>query len=149
MALPGKKHVTHCAIAYALDIFGDRWSLLIVRDLLLRGNRTYGEFLESGEGIATNVLADRLKGLEASRIIVKAPDPDNGRRNLYKLTGKGLDLAPLVLEIIRWSARHDPASSASKDTLARIESDRDGMISELRDGQLPDNPATNMSRDLT
>jgi len=128
----GKKHCTKCAIAYALDIFGDRWSLLVIRDLLLRGHKTYGEFLEAGEGIATNVLADRLKTLEAAGIIVKSRDPGNRRKNIYALTEKGMDLAPVILEIVRWSGHYDQQTNASVEMLARIDSDREGLLADLR-----------------
>ena len=127
-----KKHDTGCPVAFALDIFGDRWSLLIVRDLLLRGNESYGEFLESGEGIATNVLADRLKILAAAGIIIKSSDPNNRRRNIYKLTQKGLELAPALIEIIRWSGKYDSSAIARKGTLNRIETDLDGLMGEIR-----------------
>ncbi|NQU58257.1 MAG: helix-turn-helix transcriptional regulator [Rhodospirillales bacterium] len=135
MSQLGKKHGTNCLVAFALDTFGDRWSLLVIRDLLLRGNETYGEFLESGEGIATNVLADRLKALEAAGIIDKSPDPDNRRRNIYQLTEKGLDLAPMMMEIIRWSGKYDNRPSAKKEILDRIENDRDGFLADLRSRQ--------------
>jgi len=134
MTSTGKKHISRCAIAFALDAFGDRWSLLVIRDLLLRGNKTYGEFLDSGEGIATNVLADRLKNLETAGIIKKSKDSNNRRKNIYELTEKGLDLTPVILEIIRWSAHYDPQTSAARETLQRIENDRDGLIEDLRSG---------------
>ena len=112
MSQSAKNHATGCPVAFALDTFGDRWSLLVIRDLMLRGNETYGEFLDSGEGIATNVLADRLKGLEAVGIVVKSPDPENRRRNIYRLTQKGLDLAPLIMELYRRS-RISPGPSTA------------------------------------
>lgn len=119
-------------MAFALDTFGDRWSLLVIRDLMLRGNETYGEFLESGEGIATNVLAVRLKTLEVAGIISKSPDPDNRRRNIYQLTQKGLDLAPVIMEMIRWGGKHDNSPGARKGNLSRIEKDSDGFLADLR-----------------
>ncbi len=132
MTQSGKKHGSSCPVAYALDTLGDRWSLLVIRDLMLRGNETYGEFLESGEGIATNVLADRLKGLEAAGIIAKSPDPENRRRNIYKLTEKGLDLAPMMMEVIRWAGKYDNSPGARKETLTRIEEDSDEFLASLR-----------------
>ncbi len=104
----GKKRDTGCPIAYGLDTFGDRWSLIVLRDIMMLGKQTYGEFLASDEGIATNVLADRLKQLEAEGIIEKTRDPDNRRRFLYTPTDKGLDLAPVILEMVRWAGDHDP-----------------------------------------
>jgi DNA-binding HxlR family transcriptional regulator len=127
-----KDRRTGCPVAFALDTFGDRWSLLIVRDILLKGSETYGEFMQSGEGIATNVLADRLKELEAAGIIGKSPGPDNNRRYLYTLTEKGCDLAPVIVEMIRWSAKYDPKTTARKEVLKWIEDDSDGFIAGLR-----------------
>lgn len=132
MSQSAKNHGTGCPVAFALDIFGDRWSLLVIRDLMLRGNETYGEFLDSGEGIATNVLADRLKGLEAEGIIVKSPDPDNRRRNIYRLTQKGLDLAPVIMEMIRWGGKHDNSPGARKENAARIDKNSAGFLHDLR-----------------
>ncbi len=132
--MPGrrKKRDTGCPFAYALDVFGDRWSLLIIRDMLLQGFRTYGQFLSSGEGIATNILADRLAHLEANGLIRKQRDPENGRRYLYHLTEKGADLAPLMLEIARWGAKYDPASTAHESVMARIDEDRAAYAAELK-----------------
>lgn len=101
---------SHCAVNYGVEIFGDRWSLLIVRDIVFAGKKTYGEFLKSEEGIATNVLASRLAFLEAQGILAKAPSPDDRRRDFYTLTEKGLDLIPIVLNIVLWSAKHDSKS---------------------------------------
>jgi DNA-binding HxlR family transcriptional regulator len=97
-------------VNYGVEIFGDRWSLLIIRDIVFVGKKTYGEFLKSEEGIATNVLASRLAFLEEQGILSKAPSPDDGRRDFYTLTEKGLDLIPIVLDIILWSAKYDSKS---------------------------------------
>lgn len=132
MLKPCKKRATGCPIAFALDTFGDRWSLLVVRDLMMRGRKTYGEFLDSGEKIATNILADRLKHLEAVGIVGKSQDPENRRRNIYSLTEKGVDLAPLILELVLWSAKYDPESTTPKDVVDRIRDDREGFVAEIR-----------------
>ena len=105
---------------------------MVIRDLMCKGRATYGEFLESGEGIATNVLANRLKDLESANIIQKSRDPENRRRYLYRLTEKGCDLIPIILEMIGWSAKHDPQTVMEKKTLKRIKNDRDGLIAEIR-----------------
>ncbi len=105
-----------------------------MRDLMFRAKQTYGEFLESGEGIATNVLADRLKCLETEGIIEKSRDPENKRRVLYRLSEKGLDLAPVLLEMIRWSARYDADTGTPKAFLRMLENDRDGLIEQVRAG---------------
>jgi len=138
MPKPNKRRDTGCPIAFALDTFGDRWTLIIIRDMLMKGYRTYSEFLESDEGIATNVLADRLQELEEHGIITKVRDPDNRRYVLYRLTEKGTELAPVMLEIVRWSARYDPNSFVKKKVLSRIEKDRDGFAEELRVRALSD-----------
>ncbi len=132
MPAPGKFRGTGCPIAFALDTFGDRWTLLIMRDMMMMGHRTYGEFLGAKEKIATNILADRLKFLENTGIIIKARDPENRRRNIYSPTKKGWDLIPIILELARWSAKHDPGTVVPKKILRRIENDRDGFIADIR-----------------
>jgi len=95
-----------CPINTALEAVGDAWSLLIVRDLMFKGRKTYREFLEAEEGIASNILADRLQRLEALEIISKTRDPADARRYVYRLTEIGIDLAPMLVEMILWAARH-------------------------------------------
>jgi DNA-binding HxlR family transcriptional regulator len=134
MLCDGKKRRSPCPVTFALDQVGDKWSLLVVRDLMFHGKKTYGEFLESGEGIATNVLADRLKCLETEGLVEKIRDPENKRRYLYSLTGKGLDLAPVLLEMVRWSAKYDADTGTPKEFLDMIENDREGLIEKVRMG---------------
>lgn len=112
-------------------MFGDRWSLLIVRDLMVRGYRAFKQFQDSGEGIATNILADRLQKLEAAGIITAESDLADARRVNYRLTRKGIDLAPVLLELLIWAARHEEtgASCALADNLAR---NRNQMLAEVR-----------------
>ena len=119
-----------CAVSFALNVFGDKWSLLIIRDLLFSEKRSYGEFLASAEGIATNILAARLKTLEERGIVTKTPDAANGRRSLYHLTAKGSDLLPIVLEIMRWSAKHEPGAAACGAVMAQFKKDREGFLKE-------------------
>ena len=123
-----------CPTAYALDLFGDRWTLLVVRDLMFNGRRRYGEFLEAGEGIATNILADRLGRLEACGVVESRRDPDNHRAKLYRLTRKGIDLVPLMVEMILWSARHDPDTGAGKAFVRRARRDREGLVRDIVNG---------------
>jgi DNA-binding HxlR family transcriptional regulator len=113
---------SHCAVNYGVEIFGDRWSLLIIRDIVFSGKKTYGEFLKSEEGIATNVLASRLAFLEEQKILSKVPSPEDKRKDNYALTEKGLDLIPIALQIILWSAKHDSKSNVrrSETFLARL-----------------------------
>jgi DNA-binding HxlR family transcriptional regulator len=111
-----------CPVGIALDIFGDAWSLLIVRDLLFKGRGTFDAFCKSGEGIATNILADRLARLESAGILVKRRDPADGRRFAYRLTQKGVDLAPMLIELILWSARYEK-TAAPDDLIAAMAAD--------------------------
>lgn len=96
-----------CPVSTALDILGDRWSLLIVRDLMFGGARTYKDLRSSAEGIATNILASRLQALREAGIVTSRRDPEDGRSILYALTPKGIDLAPVLLELNRWGTRHE------------------------------------------
>lgn len=122
-----KRERSHCPIAFALDSFGDPWTLLIVRDLALKRRRTYTEFLHGGEKISTNILADRLDRLLSAGIVERV-DGEGG----YRLRPKGIDLIPLLLEMIAWSAKHDPHTAAGPDFVARIHADRTRLESELR-----------------
>ena len=100
------KRRSDCPLNAALEVFGDRWSLLIVRDLLFKGRNAYKDFLAGGEGIATNVLADRLRRLTVEGVIERGRDTGDARRLVYRLTTKGLALAPVLVEMIVWGARH-------------------------------------------
>ncbi len=102
-----RKRRSGCPVSASLEVFGDRWSLLIVRDLMVRGYRTFREFQSSGEGIATNILSSRLRSLEAAGVVAREADAEDGRRAFYRLTDKGIDLAPTMLELLLWGARHE------------------------------------------
>jgi DNA-binding HxlR family transcriptional regulator len=127
-----KARRSDCPISSALDIFGDRWSLLVIRDLLFKGKVRYGEFLDSEEGVSTNVLADRLQTLEAHGLIEKRVDPSNRSALIYSLTPKGRDLAPMLVEMILWSAEHDPMTAAPEDFIAEAREDREALLDRLR-----------------
>jgi DNA-binding HxlR family transcriptional regulator len=88
-------------------MLGDRWSLLIIRDMMLRGAHTYKEFMDCYEGIATNILADRLQKLVANKIVLAKPDAKDGRKLTYRLTAKGIALAPVLTEMVLWAAAHE------------------------------------------
>jgi DNA-binding HxlR family transcriptional regulator len=118
---------SHCPVNFALESFGDPWSLLIVRDIVFWGKRTYGEFLESGEGISTNVLAARLARLEEKGILVRRPHESDRRREVYALTEKGLALIPVLLEMSGWGARFDPQTTAPQSFVAAVYADREKM----------------------
>lgn len=119
-----------CPISVALEFFGDRWSLLIVRDLMFKGLSTFNELATSGEGIASNVLSERLLRLEMAGILVKEPDPMDGRRSRYRLTHKGADLAPVLVEIVLWAARHEQ-TDAPASTVRAMRSHREQFIADV------------------
>jgi len=116
-------HRTHCPIAFALDIFGDKWTLLILRDIILFGKRFYKDFANSDEGISTNILADRLQKLEEQGILLKKRDQDDKKRFIYEPTKKGLDLVPVMLEMSIWSSDYDDDTAAPPKLMARIKKD--------------------------
>lgn len=127
---PIPKHRSGCPVSVALEVFGDRWSLILVRDLMVRGYRTFGEMLRAGEGIATNILADRLKRLEEADILYTEPS-DDGRSAYYRLTEKGISLAPVLLELLIWATHHEDTASAC-NVIAMMEQDRAGILAETR-----------------
>ena len=120
-----------CPISIALDLFGDAWSLLIVRDLMFKGLRTFSEFAGSDEKIATNTLSDRLARLEAAGILTKAADPTDARRVHYRLTEKGIDLAPALVEIVLWGARHEQ-TDAPPNMLRAMRLHREKFLTDVR-----------------
>lgn len=126
------KRRSDCPIGFALDIFGDKWTLLIVRDLLFFGKVSYGDFLNSEEGIATNILADRLETLERVGIVKKRDDTANKTKFIYSLTTKGIDLLPALIEIIIWSAKYDPKTGAPKEFVAQAKNNREKLIKQIR-----------------
>jgi DNA-binding HxlR family transcriptional regulator len=133
-SVPGKSQSDHrsgCPVSCSLEIFGDRWSLLIIRDLMVRGFHTFKQFQQSGEGIATNILADRLGKLQASGIVTAEPDPSDGRKLNYWLTQKGIDLAPVMLELLIWGAHHED-TGAPAAIVKEMASNREAVIAETR-----------------
>ncbi len=125
------KRRSGCPVSISLESFGDRWSLLIIRDLMVRGYRTFKEFEESGEGIATNILANRLRRLAAAGIIVAEAEETDGRRVNYRLAEKGIDLAPVLLELLIWGARHEQ-TGAPCALIADLERNREQVLAEVR-----------------
>jgi len=109
-----------------VEILGDRWSLLIIRDMMLRGFRTYKEFLDSYEGIATNILADRLRKLIAHGIITTQRNPSDGRKVIYSLTPKGIDLAPVLTEMVLWAAAHE--DTGNQALVRQIQQDKEKFL---------------------
>src|SRR5208282_3473955 len=103
----GPNRRSGCPLNASVEMLGDRWSLLIIRDMMLAGASTYKTFLECYEGIATNILADRLRKLVADGILTTEADSSDGRKLIYSLTAKGIDLAPVLTEMVLWAAAHE------------------------------------------
>jgi len=118
-------------VSIALEAFGDRWSLLIVRDLMVRGYQTFGQFERAGEGIATNVLSDRLRKLESAGIVHIERSENDHRRVNYRLTEKGIDLAPALLELLIWGARHEN-TGAPCAVIDKMAAQREEALREVR-----------------
>lgn len=126
---PGRR--SGCPISTALELFGDPWSLLVVRDLMFKGLRTFREFAAAGEGIATNILSDRLRRLEGAGIVAHDRDPADARRRIYRLTPKGADLAPILIDIVLWSAKHEK-TDAPAAVVRDMQAHRGRLIAEIR-----------------
>lgn len=122
---------SHCPVNYALEHFGDRWSLLIIRDLMFKGKRHYNEFFESEEKVSTSVLRDRLRSLEESGIITQGPDDVKKSRIKYSLTKKGIALLPLMVDMILWSATFDKETAAEGSFIMQAEKEREKLVSEI------------------
>lgn len=120
-----------CPVSVALERFGDRWSLLIIRDLMVRGYKTFGEFLGSGEGIASNILSDRLRKLTEYGIVTAEAEAKDARKVNYRLTEKGIDLAPVILELLLWAARHEE-TMAPCALIESMGSNREHVLEEVR-----------------
>jgi DNA-binding HxlR family transcriptional regulator len=124
------KKRSDCPISCSLDIFGDKWSLLIIRDIMLRGKMSYSEFLESEEKIASNILVNRLALLESEHILFKEVSPKNKSKHMYSLTQKGADLLPIVIEIMDWGAKYNE-NCPRKELGKKIKKNKAGVIKEL------------------
>ncbi len=120
-----------CPISTTLDMLGDKWTLLIIRDLMFKGKRTYGEFLQSEEKIATNILADRLLILEKNGIVEKRAFPENKVKNLYQLTPKGIDLMPILLEMIVWGDKYFETPERVHRLAGEIRKNRMCLVKEI------------------
>jgi DNA-binding HxlR family transcriptional regulator len=139
--VPPKKPIPNrrsgCPLNASVEMLGDRWSLLILRDMMLRGFRSYNQFLDSYEGIATNILADRLKRLIAYGIVAAQEDPSDGRRLIYVLTAKGLDLAPVLTEMVLWAGKHEKTKNQA--LVRQMRKDKQGFIAQVQKRYLQSN----------
>jgi DNA-binding HxlR family transcriptional regulator len=124
-----------CPLNASIEMLGDRWSLLIIRDMMLLGARTFKEFLNSQERPATNILADRLRRLESHGIITTQPDPTDGRKLIYLLTPKGLDLAPVLTEMVLWAGAHERTENQA--LIREMRKDKDAFIAAIRERCAP------------
>ena len=126
--MKNSKKRSDCPISSSLEIWGDKWSLLIVRDLMFAKQCTYGDFLKSDEKIATNILASRLQTLEENEIITKSDHPDSKAKVLYKLTKKGIDLMPLIIEINLWAEKYYDLPANRIAMLKEVKKDKETFI---------------------
>jgi DNA-binding HxlR family transcriptional regulator len=124
------KKRSDCPISCSLDVIGDKWSLLIIRDVMLRGKMSYSEFLHSEEGIATNILVSRLTILEEQEILVREVAPTNKSKYMYSLTQKGADLMPIIIELMDWGAKYNK-NCPRKELGQKIKKDKAAVVREL------------------
>ena len=125
------KKRSDCPISSSLDIWGDKWSLLIIRDLMYAKECTYGDFLKSAEGIATNILATRLQNLEEDKLIEKLAHPDSKAKVLYKLTPKGIDLLPILIEVHLWAEKYFSVPADKKAMMKEVKKDKAAFIKSV------------------
>jgi len=123
-------HRSYCPINLSLEIFGDKWTLLVLRDMMFGGKRHFREFLQSEEGIASNILADRLALLVEHGIVTRADDATHKQKAVYSLTEKGIELFPVIVMIGAWGSRHVPAAK-------KLERSARTMIRETQEGGPP------------
>lgn len=133
MSNTSRREKSNCPISYSLDLFGDRWTLLVLRDLILHGKTRFAEFQDSDEKIASNILSDRLRRLQDQGIVVHKKDRSDARQNIYAVTKKGLSLTCVLLEIAAWGASHDPQTGAPAEFAEHFYADRKGYYREHRE----------------
>jgi DNA-binding HxlR family transcriptional regulator len=124
------KKRSDCPISCSLDVIGDKWSLLIIRDVMLRGKMSYSEFLNSEEGIATNILVSRLTILEEEEILVREVASANKSKYIYSLTQKGADLMPIIIELMDWGAKYNK-NCPRRELGQKIKKDKAAVVREL------------------
>lgn len=124
------KRRSRCPLNASIEMLGDRWSLLIIRDMMLRGAQTFKDFLACDEGIATNILADRLRKLIAYGILTTQSDPADGRKQIYRLTAKGIGLAPVLTEMVLWASAHEETGNQALVRL--MQKDRVQFLAGIR-----------------
>ena len=120
-----------CPIRFGANVLGDRWCLMIIRDLMFKHRKYYRDFLDAGEGISTNILADRLMRLEQAQIITKSQDPDHGKRFIYRLTTKGMALVPVMLELMKWAAEFDDHTEMPKSFVNKLRNNSNAVAEDI------------------
>jgi DNA-binding HxlR family transcriptional regulator len=133
--ITSSKRRSGCPLNASVEMLGDRWSLLIIRDMMLRGFRSYKEFMQCYEGIATNILADRLRKLMDYGIIGSEPDPSDGRKLTYFLTAKGIDLAPVLTEMVLWAAAYE--DTGNQALVCQMREDKQKFLAGIRQRWAP------------
>jgi DNA-binding HxlR family transcriptional regulator len=128
--ITSSKRRSGCPLNASVEMLGDHWSLLIIRDMMLREFRSYKEFMQCYEGIATNILADRLRKLMHYGIIAAEPDPSDGRKQAYFLTAKGIDLAPVLTEMVLWAAAYE--ETGNQALIRQMREDKQGFLAAIR-----------------
>ncbi len=132
MSKSSRRQKSNCPISFSLELFGDRWTLLILRDLILHGKTRFAEFQGSREKIASNILTDRLRRMEAQGLIARQTDPADARKKIYTATPKGQSLTPVLLEIAAWGAAHDPHTGAPDGFSEEFYADRAAFYRDHR-----------------
>lgn len=126
-----KRDPTICPVVFSLDIFGDKWSLVILRDILMVDKSHFREFLASPEKIASNILSNRLELLVANGLITKRDDPKNKSAAIYAPTQKALDLVPMLIELMRWGAKYNPNCDTATPIIHQLQTDPEGLQKDI------------------
>ena len=121
-----------CPINFALELFGDKWTLLVIRDLIFEEKQFYKDFSKSKERIATNILSDRLKRLEEHGIIISSVYEKQKTQKIYKLTPKGIDLIPVLVELIIWSSKHKTGLDVNPEFLKKLDFNKEEVLKAIR-----------------
>lgn len=122
---------SNCPVSFSLDFLGDKWTLLILRDIVLANKSTYGDFLSSEEKIATNILADRLGTLEKYGFITKKVSAEKKNKFLFTMTEKGIDLVPVIMELTIWGSKYNPPGN--NRILQELQNDKEGTIKKYQE----------------
>jgi len=120
-----------CPIRFTAEVLGDRWALVIIRDLMFKNRKYYGDFLTAGEGISTNILANRLLKLETAGVVEKSIDPEHGKRYIYALTDKGIALVPVLLSMMEWAADYDQDTEMPAAFMKKLRTSPQSLSNEI------------------